>query len=57
MEGGASVSPCFSAAGTSRHDLHEVTTSVTVIRSHQGLRSYGQRRHEGVGGVAGVLRE
>lgn len=49
MEAGASVSPCFSAAGTSCHDLHEVFTSVTMIRSHQGLRTYGQRRHGGKG--------
>lgn len=47
MEAGDSVSPCFSAAGTSRHDLHEVITSVAMIRSHQGLRSYGQRRRGG----------
>lgn len=46
MEAGVSVSPCFSAAGTSCHDLHEVITSVAMIRYHQGLRSYGQRRHE-----------
>lgn len=51
MEAGDSVSPCFSVAGTSRHDLHEVITSVAMIRSHQGLRSYGLRRHRRGGAI------